>query len=151
MSLSTFFVFLIVSVVIILISLWFIRQQLVQNRLRQARLAAGEERYIEEKQKRIDSIKVLLKSSDTNELSWIEASIRIKNLLDQLGIDLSSDENVSAFYIVTENTAHIPTHEQWKVLPQEAKVKFRNEMTRYEEQYKEHLLRARDSLMTYEF
>ncbi len=151
MSLVLFFIFLAISLIVILVSVWFIRHQLAQNKVRQERLAAGEERYAEERQKRIDSINVLLKASNTDELSWVEASIRIKNLLDQLGIDLSADEDVSAFYILTENTAHIPTHEQWKDLPKAARVKFRNEMDSYEQQYAEHLLRARDALMAYKF
>lgn len=151
MSLTVFFVFLFLALGIMLVSIWFIFRQLRLNKIREQRVVDGETRIIAERQKRIDSIHVLLKVANTNEMNWIETSIRIKNLLDQLGIDLSGHEDISAFYIVTEKTAHIPTHDQWNMLPKEAKVKFRREMEIYEQDCAEHLLRAKDSLSTYSF
>jgi hypothetical protein len=151
MSFTAFLIVLLCSVVVIAISLWFIRHQLKLNQMREERIRAGENRYIEERQKRIDSIRVLLKVAGTDEINWIEASIRVKHLLDQLGIDLSDHDDVSAFYIVTEKTLHIPTHEQWKALPKEAKAKFSNEMDKYEKEHAEHLMRAKQSLMVYVF
>jgi hypothetical protein len=151
MSLTVFFIFLFVAVVVIAVSVMFIRNQLMANKTRKDKLLAGEERYLHERQKRIDSINILLKVVDNNEINWIEASIRIKNLLDQLGIDLSGHDDVSAFYIVTERTEHIPSHEQWKDLPGDAKVKFRNEMDACEKEYSEHLNRAKLVLMSYEW
>ncbi|ETI61080.1 DUF2489 domain-containing protein [Marinomonas profundimaris] len=151
MSFTAFLIVLLCSVVVIVISLWFIRHQLKLNQMREERIRAGENRYIEERQKRIDSIRVLLKVAGTDEINWIEASIRVKHLLDQLGIDLSDHDDVSAFYIVTEKTLHIPTHEQWKALPKEAKAKFSNEMDKYEKEHAEHLMRAKQSLTVYVF
>jgi hypothetical protein len=151
MSLTTFIIFLSVALVIIVVSLWFIRRQLVLNKVRRERLLAGETRYLEERQKRIDSINVLLKVANTDEMNWIEASIRIKNLLDQLGVDLSGHKDISAFYIVTERTEHIPTHEQWNLLPKEAKTKFRREMEKCEADNVEQLLRAKEGLSQYSF
>ncbi|MCV2403469.1 DUF2489 domain-containing protein [Marinomonas sp. C2222] len=151
MSLTVFFIVLSISLGMILVSLWFIRRQLNANKIRSARIQAGEERYLEERQKRIDSINVLLKVANTEEMGWVEASIRIKHLLDQLGLDLSAHEDISAFYLVTEDTAHIPTHEQWETLPKEARKKYRKEMQDCEERYGEHLLRGKNSLSLYDF
>lgn len=151
MSLTMFFVFLSVAVVVMAVSVWFIFRQIKLNKVRERRIIEGEARVIVERQKRIDSINVLLKVANTHEMNWIEASIRIKNLLDQLGVDLSEHEDISAFYIVTEKTEHIPTHEQWNDLPKEAKVKFRREMDTCEKDHVEHLLRARDSLGAHSF
>ncbi|NLQ18100.1 DUF2489 domain-containing protein [Marinomonas sp. M1K-6] len=151
MSFTAFMIVLLFSLVVIVASLWFIRRQLALNKVREERVQAGENRFLEERQKRIDSIRVLLSVAGTDELNWIEASIRIKHLLDQLSEDLSEDDDISAFYIITEKTQHIPTHEQWGDLPKLAKVKFRLEMDAYEVEYTEHLQRAKSSLMAYDF
>ncbi|MGO2355866.1 MAG: DUF2489 domain-containing protein [Marinomonas foliarum] len=151
MSFTAFLVVLICCVGVIAVSLWFIRHQLQMNKLREEKIRAGEDRFLEERQKRIDSIRVLLKTVGTEELNWIEASIRIKHLLDQLSEDLSTHEDISAFYIITEKTMHIPTHDQWGDLPKPAKMKFRLEMDSYEVEHAEHLQRAKDSLLAYDF
>lgn len=151
MSLTVFFAFLFIALSVIVVSLWFIRRQLKLSQIRNNRLKAGEERYFDERQKRIDSINILLKVAGTNEMNWVEASIRVKNLLDQLGVDLSDHDDISVFYTVTEKTEHIPSHEQWADLPGAAKVKFRNEMDVCEKKYAEHLGRARAALMAYKW
>jgi len=151
MSFTAFIVVLLGCVGVIAVSLWFIRHQLTLNKAREERIRAGEDRYNEERDKRIDSIRVLLKAVGTEELSWIEASIRIKHLLDQLSEDLSEHEDISAFYIINEKTQHIPTHQQWGELPKSAKMKFRLEMEGYEAEYEEHLQRARLALLNYDF
>lgn len=149
MSLSVFFAWLSLAAVIIVVSVGFIVRQLKHNKVRQQRILEGEQRVKEERQKRIDSIQVLLKTVGSEELNWIETSIRIKHLLDQLGIDLSSHEAISAFYIIEEKTQHIPTHEQWKSLPITARAKFLKEMDGYEAEYKERLVRAKEALLDY--
>jgi len=149
MSFDAFLIAMLCSLVVIAISLWFIRQQLKLSQVREEKIRAGEARYEEERQKRVDSIRVLLMAVGSNELNWVEASIRIKHLLDQLGVNLADHEDISAFYVMTEKTAHIPTHEQWKDLPKSAKDKFLKEMQAYEQEHAEHLLRAKSSLMSY--
>ena len=151
MSFTAFLIMLLCALVVIVASLWFIRHQLQLNKIREEKVKAGEARFLEERQKRIDSIRVLLSVAGTDEVNWIEASIRIKHLLDQLSEDLSEHEDISAFYIMAEKTQHIPTHEQWGNLPKSAKMKFRLEMDGYETEYAEHLLRAKTSLMAYDF
>ncbi|MCB5162252.1 DUF2489 domain-containing protein [Marinomonas algarum] len=151
MSTTAILILLLSSVAVMAVSVWFIVRQLKQNKVREERIKAGEARFHEERQKRIDSIQVLLKVVGTDELGWIEASIRIKHLLDQLSVDLSDHEDISAFYILTEKTLHIPTHEQWSELPKPARIKFRLEMDRYETEHVEHLKRAQSALLAHRF
>ncbi|GAB3486130.1 DUF2489 domain-containing protein [Marinomonas epiphytica] len=151
MSITTFLVFLVVSLLVIAVSIWFIVRQIKLNKARAQKIKQGEERVREERNKRIDSIRVLLKAADSEEMNWIEASIRIKNLLDQLGVDLSEKGNISVFYQIEELTQHIPTHDQWKALPITARAKFLKEMDGYEEKYKNQLLEARTELLSYDF
>lgn len=149
MSANVHLIGLFLSMIVIVVSLLFIRHQLKLNQAREEKIRAGEARYDEERQKRVDSVRVLLTVAGSAELNWIEASIRIKHLLDQLGVDLSAHDDISVFYIITEKTAHIPTHEQWKTLPKMAKDKFSKEMQSYEKEYAEHLSRGKSSLTSY--
>ncbi|MGO3345389.1 MAG: DUF2489 domain-containing protein [Marinomonas sp.] len=152
MSFIEFLLLIIVCFVVIAISLRVIFRQLKLNRLRDARVQEGEKFVAEERQKRVDSIQILLKVVGTDQqLGWVETSIRVKNLLDQISVDLSEHEDISAFYIVTEKTEHIPTHEQWKDLPKNARMKYRNEMDLYEIEHLEHLKRAKVALQAYSF
>lgn len=152
MSFIEFLLLIIVCFVVIAISLRVIFRQLKLNRLRDARVQESEKFVAEERQKRVDSIQILLKVVGTDQqLGWVETSIRVKNLLDQISVDLSEHEDISAFYIVTEKTEHIPTHEQWKDLPKNARMKYRNEMDLYEIEHLEHLKRAKVALQAYSF
>ncbi|NVK72519.1 DUF2489 domain-containing protein [Marinomonas sp. CT5] len=151
MSFTAFMIVLLCCLGVIVVSLWFIRHQLKLNKAREEKIRAGEERFNEERQKRIDSIRVLLKAAGTEELNWIEASIRIKHLLDQLSEDFSEHEDISAFYIINEKTQHIPTHSQWSELPKPARMKFRSEMESYESEHADQLQKARLALLEYDF
>lgn len=151
MSITTFLVFLGGSLLVMAVSIWFIIRQIRLNKARERKIKQGEERVREERNKRIDSIRVLLKAADSEEMNWIEASIRIKHLLDQLGVDLSEQGDIGVFYKIEALTQHIPTHDQWKALPITARAKFLKEMDSYEETYKEKLIAARVELLAYDF
>ncbi|BFM49551.1 DUF2489 domain-containing protein [Marinomonas sp. THO17] len=151
MSLTVFFGVLLVSLVVMAISIWFIRQQLKANKQREERIKAGEARYQEERQKAIDSIQVLLKVAGTDEVSWVETCIRVKHLLDRLSMDLSSHDAISVIYDITAKTEHIPTHDQWRTLPKQAKRNFQKEMETYEKDYADALQQAKASLLAYDF
>ncbi|MBJ7556308.1 DUF2489 domain-containing protein [Marinomonas spartinae] len=151
MSLTAFFSLLAVSAVVIVVALIVIVRQLKVAKIREERIKEGEKRVIQERQARIDSIQILLKTVGSEELGWIEASIRIKNLLDQLGLDLSDHKDICFIYDLHEQTEHIPTHEQWSALPKEARKKFRVEMDNYEQQHAEQLMRAKNALLSYSF
>lgn len=152
MSTNAFWVSLVVCFAIIGISIYFIVRQLKLNKVRAERVAAGETRLHEERAKRIESIQILMRAVEEDEkLTWTEASIRVKNLLDQLSVDLSDHEDVKAIYAVEENTQHIPTHDQWNELPLTARRKFQAEMDRLETTHIEKLRKAKEYLLTYSF
>lgn len=152
MSIDSFVIALLVSAVVIVVSLIAITKQLKQNRARAERIQAGEDRLQEERAKRIESIRILMKAVEEDEkLTWTEAAIRVKNLLDQLGVDLSEHEHVRAIYVVEENTQHIPTHDQWNDLPLKARRKYRDEMEALEAQHIEQLRQAKQTLLAYSF
>lgn len=152
MSTNAFWIILLVCLVVIGVSIYFIARQLKLNRVREERIKAGEVRLQEERAKRIESIQIIMRAVEEDEkLTWTEASIRVKNLLDQLSIDLSEHEDVQAIYAIEENTQHIPTHDQWNALPLSARRKFQTEMDSLESAHVERLRRAKVYLLAYSF
>ncbi len=152
MSTNAFWAILIVCFAVIGLSVYFIARQLKQNKERADRIAAGEDRLREERTKRIESIQILMRAVEEDEkLTWTEASIRVKNLLDQLSVDLSDHEDVKAVYLVEEHTQHIPTHDQWNALPLAARRKYQAEMDALEAAHVERLRRAKTYLLAYNF
>ena len=152
MSISAFLIALAVCFAVMGISIYFITKQLKQNRARDERIKAGELRLQEERAKRIESIQVIMQAVEADEkLTWSEAAIRVKNLLDQLSVDLSEHEHVQAIYAMEEGTQHIPTYEQWNELPLKARRKYRDEMEALEAKHIDQLRQAKAYLLAYKF
>ncbi|WP_067222958.1 DUF2489 domain-containing protein [Marinomonas gallaica] len=152
MSTTSYFIALAVCLLLIVASIYFISRQLKLNKQRADRIQAGEQRLQEERAKRIESVRILMQAiEEDDKLTWTEVAIRVKNLLDQLSIDLSEHESVSAIYVVEQNTQHIPTHDQWNELPLKARRKYRDEMDALEAKHLEQLRQAKIDLLAYKF
>ena len=149
MSTTSLLVGIFLSLVAILGSAWVIRRQLLADKRRREEMKQAEERLVEGRKKRIESIQVLLSVVGSDELGWMEASIRVKTLLDQLSIDLSDHDSIKVFYQVYAETEHIPTHEAWNNLPKEARQKFRMQMMKCEAKYLDQLEAAKKALLQY--
>lgn len=152
MSTSVYYALIILCLGVIGVSVYFIFRQLKLNEQRKLRIEAGESRLKEERAKRIESIQVILQAVEQDDrLTWTEAAIRIKNLLDQLSLDFSEHEAVKAIYVLEEHTQHIPTHEQWSELPLQARRKYKSEMDALETRHVEQLRQAKHYLLAYKF
>ena len=149
MSTTSFMLAIISGLMVILILAWVISRQLKLDKKRQQEMDEAEKTVLEGRKKRIESIQILLKVVGSEDLGWMEASIRIKTLLDQLSIDLSEHETIGVFYKVYAQTEHIPTHEGWNDLPKEARRKFRMEMMKCEARYQDELEQAKVALLEY--
>lgn len=149
MSTTSFMLAIISGLMVILILAWVISRQLKLDKKRQHEMDEAEKTVLEGRKKRIESIQILLKVVGSEDLGWMEASIRIKTLLDQLSIDLSEHETIGVFYKVYAQTEHIPTHEGWNDLPKEARRKFRMEMMKCEARYQDELEQAKVALLEY--
>ena len=149
MSTTSFMLAIISGLMVILILAWVISRQLKLDKKRQQEMDEAEKTVLEGRKKRIESIQILLKVVGSEDLGWMEASIRIKTLLDQLSIDLSDHETIGVFYKVYAQTEHIPTHEGWNDLPKEARRKFRMEMMKCEARYQDELEQAKVALLEY--
>ena len=149
MSTSSLIFAIVAGFLIISVLVWVIVRQLKQDGNRKKDMKDAEATLLEGRKKRIESIHVLLKVVGSEDLGWMEASIRVKTLLDQLSLDLSEHETIGVFYKVYAQTEHIPTHEGWNNLPKDARRKFRIEMMKCEAQYQDELEQARVALLEY--
>lgn len=70
-----------------------------------------------ERQQRLhDDLRILAGSLLDEQMPLIEGAIRIKVLLDNYDIALSSDEHCRVFHALFDATSGIPTHAAWKQL-----------------------------------
>jgi len=113
-----------------------------QNKARAARLdqQASEQRAQRERVNK--SIQVIAQAVHSDDLTMTEASIRIRVLLDSLGVADSVREEFSAFYELAEATEHIPILDDWKALPTKKKMAFDRERITQEQFFEKRVLDA---------
>jgi hypothetical protein len=107
----------------------------------------GQEEALEEETRaqrlRINrSIQIIAKGALEDQLSLTETSIRIKVLLDSLGLEVSVTENYQAFYDLALACDHIPILEQWQALSDKEQRKLEKERIRHEQTHGEAVLDA---------
>lgn len=123
------------------------RQSKRNNRAQQEQTAAAQQQ-----RKRVnESIQILARSVEGEDLSLTEASIRIAVLLDSLGVDDSVREEFSSFYQLWEATGHIPILDNWKQLSPKEKHKFDIERAEQEAHFREFVLDAAQRIQGREF
>lgn len=149
MSMSLMFFLLACGLIAIFLLVRVILSLLKKERVRKQQIQEVLQQKSEARKKIIDSIHILLRVVGSEELNWIEASIRIKTLLDQLSVDLSDHDSIKVFYAIYAETEHIPTHDGWSVLPKSAKQAYRKTFAECEEKYAADLEQAKQDLLTY--
>jgi len=77
---------------------------------------ALEKENIDQRRRINQSIQIIAQGALEDQLSLTEASIRIKVLLDSLGLESHITKQYDAFYVLALATDHIPILAQWKAL-----------------------------------
>ncbi len=93
-------------------------------------------------------IRILAQGLLDGQLPLIEGAIRIKVLLDNYTGARPADLDTDIFETLYQATAHIPTHQAWKDLPAAQRRQHEQHMESLEQQHREALLRAAESLRT---
>ncbi len=83
------------------------------------------------------SIQILAQSCGVDQLSFTEASIRIRGLLNSLSVEEAIREEFSAFYQLADATAHIPVLAEWKKLSRSEQNNLQREREKLEQQHRE--------------
>ena len=84
-----------------------------------------------------ESIRVISSAYGDNQIELIEASIRLKVLLDNLPLSEKEKEPYTVFSVIYDKVAHIPTHENWKALDKNTKRQFEKDMKVLEQDYED--------------
>jgi len=117
----------------------------IYSHLKNARQAKIEQQQIldqhmkehEERQQYVsDSINIIIKALESDQVGIIEASIRLKVLVDQLK-PIFAENSLPNIEQVFERTQHIPKLKQWKALEKQQRKEFTQEMDAIEAQYSE--------------
>lgn len=93
------------------------------------------------------SIQILCRAVVTGQVGYVEASIRISALMDQLGLSAVEREPFIAFDKMAQSVRHIPILESWKKLPRDQKLAFEREMQRYEDELNDFILDAANKML----
>lgn len=99
----------------------------------------------------IDSIRVITSAYEDDQVELVEASIRLKVLLDNLPLAEEEKQPFVVFDVIYEKVGHIPTHENWKALSKKEKFQYEKEMAAIEQEYKELFAAAAKQLKTHTF
>lgn len=111
--------------------------------------AAG--KRIQQKLSINQSIQVIARAFEADQVGATEASIRISVLLDALEVQSAIKDEFSAFYTLAEAASHIPILDAWKALPKEQRKIYDRELSLMEEQYKDFVMDAAIRIQGREF
>lgn len=78
------------------------------------------------------SVVIICRAVLAGQVGYVEASIRLSGLMDQLGYTEKEREGFAVFDKMSQAVSHIPKLEDWKKLPRSAKQSFEKEMQQYE-------------------
>ena len=88
------------------------------------------------------SIQIIAQGALEDQLSLTEASIRIKVLLDSLGLESRVTQEYEAFYALALATDHIPILAQWKALDKKQQRAFEKQRMALEVEHKAAVIEA---------
>ncbi|GAA3921943.1 DUF2489 domain-containing protein [Litoribacillus peritrichatus] len=98
-----------------------------------------------------ESIRVITSAYGDNQIELVEASIRLKVLLDNLPLSDAEKEPYAVFSVVYDKVAHIPTHENWKALKKNEKKQYEKEMKTIEKDYQDLFASSVETLKAHKF
>lgn len=121
-------------------------KQLNKYKAQQQNMLDEQQKKLKERQEYIcSSIDIIIKALATEQIEVIEASIRLKVLIDQLQPTLQN-ANFTAIQAVYEKTQHIPRLKEWKALARKQRRKFEVEMADLEKEYAKSVYQEADAL-----
>lgn len=133
---------LIISALVIVLILggvaaYYLLQVRVLEQKRAQQQEVIEKEVAEKRQHANVSIQVIAGSLLSEQMSLTEGAIRIRAMLDNLEVEEVVREEFTAFYQLSDATAHIPILGAWKKLDKKQKRAFDNEREALEKTHKE--------------
>lgn len=130
-----------------------LRHKVRQMEKHRAEVAAAQQVQATARREEINrSIQIIARALGQDErLTLTEASIRISGLLDSLGVPPGVQEEFSAFYQLTQATAHIPYLKEWQQLDKKRKRELEQDREKHEAIYREFVEDAARRIIGREF
>lgn len=141
MSTETAIVVLLLGLVLIAglaIYAYRLRQQVAQKE--QAEREAQQARQLEARTKTLESIQIIAQCALDDQVEIMEASIRLRVLLDIFDADLLQHPEFSVLLEITRRGQHFATHQARKELSKQARMKQDFERIALEGEYREAVL-----------
>ncbi len=132
-------------VIICVLAVIALRLQLKVRALKQQRRQqqlALEQAERDQRQRINKSIQIIAQGVSADQLTLTEGAIRIKVLLDSLGVDEAVRREYVAFYQLAKATDHIPILAEWKKLTLKKRLAFDSEREQLEGQYRDFIMDA---------
>lgn len=108
---------------------------------------AHEQRQIEKLNYVTDSIHVIAQCFLQRQVDLPEASIRLAKCLDQLPLSCSDKQEYGVFFQINEAIQHIPTHDAWKALGKQERMKYQLQLAEIIHQYEDFAIAAAEKLV----
>lgn len=128
--------------------LWQVRK-LKEKREEQQK--ALEEFNQEQRERLNNSIQVIAQAILEKQVGLTEGSIRIRVLLDALGVNENVKEEFTAFYQLADAAAHIPILKAWKSLPKKDQQRYKQELFQLENIHGDFVLAAAKGIQGRDF
>ncbi|MDN3639711.1 DUF2489 domain-containing protein [Simiduia curdlanivorans] len=147
-------VLLVVAVVIVLglaaYAAYLLLQVKKQQREQGEKLAELDAFVLDQKEKRVASIRILAQGVLDDQLSHTEAAVRITALLDVLGQGAPARQEHAALYKLTDETLHIPRMADWQALSKADQKRLEKDRLNSEAKYKDFVLASAKTLVSYQ-
>ena len=145
MEISTTVLLLVAIVVVVVLTVvagYYLWQLRLLNNKRAEQQRALEQAGREQRERVNKSIQIIAQAITEDQMTLTEGAIRVRVLLDGLGVNEDVQEEFAAFYQLAKATEHIPILEGWKQLSTKKKLAFDSERERLESDYRDFVLDA---------
>lgn len=145
MEVSTAVVFWIAMVIIVILTTiagYYLWQLRLLGKKRDEQQQALEQTAREQRERVNKSIQIIAQAMVAKQMTLTEGAIRVRVLLDGLGVNESVQVEFAAFYQLAKATEHIPILEAWKQLSTKKKLAFDDQRAQLENDHREFVLDA---------
>lgn len=133
---------MVIIVILTTIAGYYLWQLRLLGKKRDEQQQALEQTAREQRERVNKSIQIIAQAMVAKQMTLTEGAIRVRVLLDGLGVNESVQVEFAAFYQLAKATEHIPILEAWKQLSTKKKLAFDDQRAQLENDHREFVLDA---------
>ncbi|GAB2197830.1 DUF2489 domain-containing protein [Sessilibacter sp. MAH4] len=113
-----------------------------------AQVEAEQQKTYEDQRKRMNnSIQRIAQGLLADQLTLTEAALRIRAMMNGLGVSEEDKTEFKAFFLLAEKTEHIPILEEWKELEKTKKREYEKQRLAHEKEFGDFVRDAAEKIM----